>query len=147
MTPDVSPSLTLKRHVLVAEDDADMRALVSDCLRREGYHVRELPSATELLIWIAMTASPQGPASLPDLIVSDIRMPAMSGLQMLRGIRAAGWVTPVILMTAFGDAATREAAESLGAVLLDKPLQLAELRAHAHRLLAPAASAVEASPS
>ena len=123
--------------VLVAEDDADMRALVADCLRKDGCQVKELPSAAELLIWIAMTARRDGAVRFPDLIVSDIRMPSMSGLQMLKVIREANWPTPVILMTAFGDSATRQAAEAQGAVLLDKPLQLATLRDHARRLLAP----------
>ncbi len=142
--------MTERFEVLVAEDDADMRTLVADCLRKEGYTVKEVPSGAELLIWIAMTRRSDGVTNLPDLIVSDIRMPSMSGLQMLRVIREAHWPTPVILMTAFGDSATRQAAEALGAVLLDKPLQMATLREHARRLLAAprpgVVSGVEPSP-
>ncbi len=128
--------MTERFEVLVAEDDADMRTLVADSLRKDGYAVKELTSGAELLIWIAMTKRSDGVSNLPALIVSDVRMPSMSGLQMLRVIREAHWPTSVILMTAFGDSATRQQAEALDAVLLDKPLQLATLREHARRLLA-----------
>ena len=115
-----------------------MRALVVESLRTDGYEVTELASGAALLIFIARTyrAKERDGVEMPDLIVSDVRMPVMSGLQIVRGIRDAHWTTPVILMTAFGDANSRREAAELDAVLIDKPLRMAHLRAEAHRLLA-----------
>ncbi len=63
-----------------------------------------------------------------DLIVSDVRMPICSGLEIVRAIRDSGWTVPVILMTAFGDDETRDRAAQLNAVLFDKPFDLDDLR-------------------
>jgi CheY-like chemotaxis protein len=135
---DDSPSVSTRSlRVVVAEDNPDMRTLVADGLRADGYDVTELASGAALLIFIARTyrSKEHDGVEAPDLIVSDVRMPVMSGLQIVRGIRDANWTTPVILMTAFGDAQTRREAEALDAVLLDKPLRMADLRAEVHRLL------------
>jgi two-component system cell cycle response regulator CpdR len=114
--------------ILVAEDDAEMRRLVTDALRDDGYEVVELADGGRLLVDIAarLKAEPEGDDI--DLIVSDIRMPICTGLQILEALRQAHWRTPVILMTAFGDDATRKQAESLRAVLFDKPFDLDDLR-------------------
>ncbi|HEY2510464.1 MAG TPA: response regulator [Polyangiaceae bacterium] len=122
--------------VVVAEDDADMRAMVADALRRDGHQVIELTNGGELLVRIAHQYRRLEPAARVDLYVSDVRMPVVSGLEILRGLRDAHCTTPVILMTAFGDAQTRKEAESLGAVLMDKPLRLDDLRKEVRRLLA-----------
>ncbi len=122
--------------VVVAEDDADMRTMVADALRLDGHFVSELSDGALLLLRIARQYRRLEPADPLDLIVSDVRMPVVTGLEILRGLRDAHCRTAVILMTAFGDPATRHEAESLGAVMLDKPLRLADLRSEARRLLA-----------
>jgi DNA-binding response OmpR family regulator len=111
--------------VLVAEDDSDMRALVADALSSAGCRVETLSDGGRLLVEIAHEI----PGNLEgvDLIVSDIRMPVASGLQILEALRAAHVWTPVILMTAFGDEATHAHAERLGALLLDKPFEMPDL--------------------
>ncbi|MGO9837936.1 MAG: response regulator [Polyangiaceae bacterium] len=76
------------------------------------------------------------------MIVSDIRMPICSGLQILAAMRDARWRTPVILMTAFGDETTRRHAESLDAVLVDKPFEMDDLRAAVASCLLPHSDAV-----
>lgn len=114
--------------VLLAEDDAQMRCLVAEALRADGLEVVELSDGGRLLVDIAARLKTgRGDASI-DLIVSDIRMPICTGLQILGALRDAHWHTPVILMTAFGDEATRKHAESLRAVLFDKPFDLDDLR-------------------
>ena len=62
-------------------------------------------------------------------------MPVSTGLQILEALRRGQWHTPVILMTAFGDDATRRQAEHLSAILFDKPFDLDDLRATALHLL------------
>jgi DNA-binding response OmpR family regulator len=128
--------MTLSRpRVLVAEDDPEMRRLVADALRKDGYEVIEEPDGGRLLVRIAAIYAFRSTADPFDLIVSDIRMPVCSGLDILKGLRDAHWHTPVILMTAFGDDETRARAEKLGALLFDKPFALAALRSTVRRLL------------
>ena len=121
--------------VVVAEDDPEMRSLVAQCLRRDSYDVFEVGDGARLLVRIGRQYRLDAPEPKIDLVVTDLRMPVVTGLAILRGLRAAHRTTPVILMTAFGDEAVRHEAVGLGAVLLDKPFSMAELRATALRLL------------
>jgi DNA-binding response OmpR family regulator len=114
--------------VLVADDDVDMRHLVAESLRRDDYEVVEESDGGRLLVRVASVYSFDRLNDPFDLIVSDIRMPVCSGLEILKGLREARWKTPVILMTAFGDDETRERAEKLGALLFDKPFKMDVLR-------------------
>ena len=118
----------------MAEDDAEMRRLVADGLRKDGYEVEEESDGSHVLLRLLSVAVPF------DLIVSDIRMPGCTGLDMLQALRNSGARTPVILMTAFGDEETRAHVEGLGAVFFAKPLALADLRYTARRLVIRSAS-------
>lgn len=117
--------------VLIAEDDADLRRLLASTLRSDGYQVEEVATGFELLA----RASGQG----VNVIVSDVRMPGLTGLEVLAGLRARGrpeiWNTPIILITAFGDSETHREAERLGAILFDKPFDLDDLRTCVMHLL------------
>jgi DNA-binding response OmpR family regulator len=123
----------VRPRIFVAVDDPDMCALVADTLRRDGYDVTEVPDGGELLD--RMGRQDRGDEPM-DLLVSDVRMPVVTGLAILRALREAHSTVPVVLMSAFADAATRSEAESLDAVLLDKPLHPSVLRAEVRRLLA-----------
>ncbi len=125
MVPDLAPR---QPRVLVADDDAEMRRVVAESLRRDGYVVEEEGDGGRLLVRIAAIYSFAGTVDPFDLIVTDIRMPICSGLDILKGLRDAHWDTPVVLMTAFGDDDTRARAEKLGAVLFDKPFEMRALR-------------------
>jgi CheY-like chemotaxis protein len=113
--------------VLLADDDLELRSLLSSELQRVGYAVTEVASGTDLLDRLASdlieSARPQF-----DLLVSDVRMPGWSGLEVLRGLRRAGLRLPVVLITAFGDPKSHRTADRLGAVLLDKPFDLDDFR-------------------
>jgi CheY-like chemotaxis protein len=114
--------------ILVAEDDAAMRLLIVESLQADGYEVQEAHDGSALLHHVSA-------ANSIDLIVSDIRMPFLSGLQILETLRAEGRTIPVLLMTAFGEDETRAKVEALGAHLLDKPFALSELRTLVRALL------------
>jgi CheY-like chemotaxis protein len=74
------------------------------------------------------------------LILYDINMPGMSGLDMLPKVRAARPSVPVIMITAYGDQATREKAMELGALgLLTKPIDFGLLRREIEQRLEQAA--------
>jgi two-component system response regulator AtoC len=121
--------------ILVAEDDVEMRRLVAGALRDDGHDVVELADGGKLLAEITVGAKARAEENAVDLVISDIRMPISTGLQILEALRRARWRTPVILMTAFGDDATRRHAENLSAVLFDKPFDLDDLRATVEHLL------------
>jgi len=121
--------------ILVAEDDAAMRSVVADTLREDGYDVVELADGGRLLVDIAARMKVGADIDSVDLIVSDVRMPICTGLQILEVLRKAHWHTPVILMTAFGDRATRKQAEDLLAILFDKPFDMDDLRTAVANLL------------
>ena len=114
-------------HVLLAEDDPGFRDVVGCYLRRAGYRVSRVRDTTALLTRIGR-AKPWGPEDAIDIVVSDIYMPGGTGLRVLRGLADAGFVTPVVLMTAFGDPAVHAEAITQGArAVLDKPFDLGML--------------------
>ena len=112
-----------------------MRALVAQCLRRDSHDVLEVGDGAGLLVRIARQYRSREPAQRIDLVVTDLKMPIVTGLAILRGLRAAHSTIPVILMTAFGDDEVRREAAELGAVLLDKPFAMDDLRSAALSLL------------
>lgn len=119
--------------ILVAEDEPEMRRLIVEALRKDGFEVVEASDGGRLLVHV--TAHYQQPSHEVDLIISDIRMPICTGIQILQGLRDAHWTIPVILMTAFGDASTRARAELLGAILFDKPFAIDDLMTAVANLL------------
>ncbi len=121
--------------VLLAEDDAEMRGVVAEALRGDGHDVIELSDGGRLLVDIARRLQAGRTEDSIDLLLSDIRMPVCTGLQILAALRDAHWHIPVILMTAFGDEATRKHAETLQAVLFDKPFDMDDLRTAVANLL------------
>lgn len=112
-----------------------MRRLVAEAFVNDGYDVLTVPDGGRLLVTLAHEFVDKDGSELVDLLVSDVRMPVCSGLQILEQMRAANWTVPVILMTAFGDAVTRSHALKLGALLFDKPFDLDDLRTAVASLL------------
>ena len=113
--------------VVVAEDDADMRKLVADGLRRDGHMVVELEHGGQVLELLAL-GGPTPPNDIIDVLVTDVRMPGVDGVTLVRNLRAAGWARSAVIMTAFGDEETHATARELGALILDKPFELHDLR-------------------
>ena len=128
-THRLDPSLlmsTFRPRIVLAEDDDAMRRLLGDALIGDGYEVIELASGRALLDYLDQAA---GRADAPALIVSDVRMPGLSGLQVLRAIRSWGWSVPVIMITAFADEQIRHAVRMAGAAcMFSKPLDVDDLR-------------------
>lgn len=122
--------------VVVAEDDPDLRHLVAEGLRRDGYDVEEAEDGFALAERIERTD-----LEPVDLIISDVLMPGRTGLELLMDLRnpfrPGVCNTPVILITAFGDDQTHHHADTLGAFLFDKPFDVDDLRTCAISLVAP----------
>jgi CheY-like chemotaxis protein len=114
------------RRVLLAEDDGDIRALLALALRRRGYVVAELTSGLELYNRVASCLF-DGDFP-PDVIISDIRLPGFTGLEVLGSVHRSELMIPVILITAYGAEGVRTEAEHLGAAALFlKPFDVDEL--------------------
>ena len=114
--------------VLVVDDERDVEMLFRQQFRRDiraGRFMMEFaPSAAEALQLISDAES----AALI-LILSDINMPGMSGLELLPKAKAARPDVPVIMITAYGDAETKRKAFEAGAeALLTKPIDFGALR-------------------
>ena len=114
--------------VLVVDDEPDVEALFRQQFRRDLRAQRFMMdfamSATDALTRVASTVE----QSLI-LILSDINMPGMSGLEMLPRVREMRPDVPVIMITAYGDSDTRrKAIESGASGLLTKPIDFTLLR-------------------
>ncbi len=120
--------------VLVAEDDREMRRLVVEALRKDGHEVTEATDGGRLLVRLAEVFDRDPSLAEVDVIISDVRMPVCNGLDLIERMFEARWRVPCILMTAFGDDEIRHRAEAVGALLLDKPLSLEQLREAVARL-------------
>ena len=118
----------MSTHILVVDDEPDVENLFRQQFRRDirsGRFVMEFAtSAPEALERAKTMVDP----SL-SLILSDINMPGMSGLEMLPKVKAERPNVPVIMITAYGDDATKKKAAELGAAgLLTKPIDFGLLR-------------------
>ena len=98
--------------VLVVDEDADTRDAVGRALMKLGYAVRAARSGHEALIAVATTA--------PDVIVLDVRMPEMDGMEFLQVIRSyLRWSKiPVVLVTAYPDEIPLERAHQFGVKMI-----------------------------
>jgi CheY-like chemotaxis protein len=115
------------RLVLVADDDDDLRALIAATLRCDNYEVIEARNGAELLE--RLNTALESPDQRPEVIISDVRMPILSGLGVLSALKRAHVSMPVILITVFADDSIRTVAERLGATgVLKKPFDMDDLR-------------------
>ncbi len=118
-----------RARVLLAEDDDELRWLLTDVLKAEGHEVVAVSDGSALLAHLGPSLLVGRRGAPPDIIITDIRMPGASGLQVLEKVRARSGDLPVVLITAFGDADTKRQADALGATaLLNKPLDIDQLQ-------------------
>jgi two-component system chemotaxis sensor kinase CheA len=101
--------------ILVVEDNIDSRDLLSKLLGMSGYEVLSAPDGE--------TAYATALTQLPDLIITDINMPRMDGIALLRKVRLESILagTAVLVVTAFGSEAARQAIEEGADAATAKP--------------------------
>jgi two-component system, cell cycle response regulator CpdR len=124
--------------ILVAEDDDGVRLLTARALRLDGHEVDVAEDGVEAL---EMLVAADGDY---DLVLSDIRMPAMTGIELAHAVHAAFPHLTVLLMTGYAE--QREAADDLVAIIagvVDKPFTIAEMRARVAELVPAAMAAPE----
>ncbi|MCX4246836.1 sigma 54-interacting transcriptional regulator [Paraliomyxa miuraensis] len=112
-----------RAQILLAEDDDELRWSLHDFLECSGYRVVAVRDGRALLEHLGAKVLFERQGAPPDAIITDVRMPFLSGLDLLQKVRERGWKTPVVLMSAFGDKELKQRATALGAVaFLDKPI-------------------------
>ncbi|WP_224363480.1 response regulator [Hyalangium versicolor] len=106
--------------ILIVDDERDIRRLLSDMLSLEGHEVTEASNGVEALERLRKASF--------DLVVTDVRMPNLGGVELLRRVREASPSTEVIIATAYAELDTAIECMRAGAFdLLRKPFKLQEL--------------------
>jgi DNA-binding NtrC family response regulator len=107
-------------YVLVVDDEPNARAALAELLRDEGYQVETAANGPR-----ALDKLEEGE---PDIVLTDLKMPGMDGLELLRTIRARGNAAVVVVMTGFGAGDTAAAAMKGGASdYLTMPINMSDL--------------------
>jgi two-component system OmpR family response regulator len=117
-TPSPPPSKAA--HLLLVEDDPEVRAGLEDYFSHAGYEVSSVETGTEVLPAIRSKA--------PDLVILDIRLPDADGFEVLRAVREAGMEVPIFVLTVLRRSAHRRRCLELGADgYFTKPFSVEEL--------------------
>jgi DNA-binding response OmpR family regulator len=120
------------RHVLVIDDDAQVRNLLCEYLEMLGFRVQPASGGVEgLALFVEQSY---------DLVITDLMMPDMTGWDVSRAIRARGATVPVILVTGSVDNLEARHVREAGLTVVPKPFTLQDLRA-AIAAVVPAAAA------
>src|ERR1051325_6168895 len=118
----------MSAHILVAEDQADIRDLIALNLRHAGYAVTPVADGRAALDRQSEHGS--------DLLILDLMMPGLDGLEVCKALRAKGGATPILMLTAKSTELDRVLGLELGADdYLTKPFSMAELLARVKALL------------
>src|SRR6184192_4215425 len=117
-----------QRTILVADDDASIRLLLKQLLSDEGYSVVEATTGTEVVEKVKDTN--------PDLVIMDVRMPELDGIEALSKLKVSSPKTSVLIMTAFGSSNNAIRAMELGAFdYITKPFELDKISHSVKRVL------------
>jgi DNA-binding NtrC family response regulator len=116
------------RLILVVDDEEPQRRVLAGFLRKAGYEVEAVGSPDEALAVVA--------ARTVDLVLTDLRMPGKTGVELLDAVRGLNPEIPVVVMTAYGTVASAVDAMKRGAAdYLGKPVDLDELEVLVTRTL------------
>ena len=117
-----------RKRILIADDDAGTVALLTDLLTEDGYAVESVATGTEVLDRLQVD-------SRYDLLLVDVQMPGVNGLDLLERLRGAGNDIPVIMITAHGTSSIAIRAMQMGAYdYLQKPFDINEVSLIVRRL-------------
>ena len=109
------------KHILIVDDEPNVRLVFRTALESVGYTVAEAEDGASALEWLARSPT--------DLVLLDLQMPGVGGMEVLRRLRDAGNDVPVVIVTAHGSIPDAVQAMKLGAIdFLTKPLNPEPLR-------------------
>ncbi len=107
--------------IMIIEDDEEMRSLLKEFFEEEGFETDSVSNGVDALKILS--------GDHVDLVITDIRMPGLSGLDILPAIRRLKPKTPIIVMTAYGsDDLRRRVFERGATIYLEKPIRLSQLK-------------------
>ncbi len=117
-----------KKRILIIEDDEEMRSLLKDFFEEDGFEIDSVSNGSEAFRKVARESF--------DLIITDIRMPGLTGLDILPGIRKLQPEVSIIVITAFGSQEVHRKALDRGATAyLEKPILFNKLRTLVHEMI------------
>lgn len=109
-----------KLRILVVDDESDTLLYLFDLLSARGFHVEGTSNAFEAIEYVS--------GRMPELVICDIRMPQLDGLELLVRIKRTAPNTRVLLLSAFADESMRQEALARGGEeLLEKTMSSEEL--------------------
>ncbi|MFF2890210.1 response regulator [Paenibacillus sp. NPDC057967] len=117
-----------KKKVLIVDDQNGIRVLLLEVFSSEGYHTFQAANGKIALEIVKLEA--------PDLVLLDMKIPGMDGLEILKHIKAIDPSIKVIMMTAYGELDMIKEATDLGALMhFTKPFDIDEMRMEVNRQL------------
>lgn len=144
MSATKSEALGKGKLILIADDDSSIRGLLQTLFSGEGYRTQEAATGRDVMPAIHKLH--------PDLLLMDVRMPGLSGMEVLEHMKSGGVDIPVLLMTAFTASNVATRAMQLGAYdYVTKPFDIDDLlltvqRTLDHRDLAARVQALDETP-
>lgn len=118
----------MKPKLLIVDDEKNMRWAISRALEKEGYEIYEASNGQEGIAIFERNR--------PDVMLLDLKMPVMDGMETLKKIRETNTTTPILMLTAHGTMETAIEAMKLGAMdYLSKPFDVEELKVQIRKAL------------
>lgn len=116
------------KKILIIDDQLGIRLLLTELFKKEGYETAQAANGAEALEYLQKER--------PDLVLLDMKIPGMDGLEILRRIREIDTSLKVIMMTAYGELDMIQEAKGLGALKhFTKPFDINEIRAEVRDIL------------
>jgi len=116
-----------KKRILIIEDDAEMRSLLKDFFEEEGIEAASVGNGPDAFRELVKEPF--------DLVITDIRMPGLTGLDILPGIKKLHPDASIIVITAFGsDEVYRRSLDRGATAYLEKPIHFDKLRTLIHEM-------------
>lgn len=111
----------MKEKILIVDDQFGIRVLLNEILQKEGYHIFQAANGPQALDITTKHA--------PDLVLLDMKIPGMDGIEILQRMKKIDENIRVIIMTAYGELEMIEAANQLGALAhFPKPFDIEDIR-------------------
>jgi len=130
----------MSERILIVDDEAAIRQSLEEALRLDGYEAEAAETGEQALALLHNGAY--------DLVITDLKMPGVSGLELLQALRNQGRETPVIMMTAYGDVETAVESMRLGAYdFIQKPFKLSAMRGQVRAALRATRAGAAAAPT
>jgi CheY-like chemotaxis protein len=125
------------KRILVVEDHPESLELLQMMLEEEGYHVQSAETGRNAIEAVTSPPADETPEAPPDLILLDLRLPDMNGVDVVKELQEnLPNIPPVVFLSADPPQALKEAARSVGATSIRKPFDLDELFEAIKRALA-----------